>query len=557
MSMKFALHAAVLPTVLLVACTPAPDATTGASEVGDPCASGGCDGGSQGGTGSTPAGPPAPPPKTCGTGTSELCVDGQPCGTRDDCASSVCVGGTCAPATDADGVKNGTETDVDCGGPTAKRCGAGRACATNDDCGLRTCVGATCIVPSSTDAVRNGTESDVDCGGAAQSFDGVDVPAAPKCELTKACLADTDCASSVCADTGRCVEAPSCRPLHGGSTCGTGEVGDFGAKHESCCKTLPVPGLTMMQGGVSKQVYLDKYEVTAGRVRAWITAIEGQYGGVPNIQAWVKARMADDALLASMFPGTWADDLPSVASGQTKAFPYHAGGTVTLDLGLDAQLGPTSYYRGTQPGLASATSGCSMDAGGYGHRTYWADKATSDNFGEVYRPNMKDVLDEKSMNCATPLMFAAFCAWDGGYMPTQAAIIAAYGTKQWPWGDTPAMNDDVAKMGNYNAGTGNFGAVTPRYLFPVVDYATFANDFTPIIAAPGRFPKDAATQVRPTGETWMDLGGNLIEWNFNAGAYYGWTGSSFEGHYYPRLWTTAVYYLDKYGKGGVRCMRLR
>jgi hypothetical protein len=55
----------------------------------------------------------------------------------------------------------------------------------------------------------------------------------------------------------------------------------------------------------------------------------------------------------------------------------------------------------------------------------------------------------------------------------------------------------------------------------------------------------------------MDLGGNMIEWSQNAGAYYGWTGASFEGHDYPRMWTSAVYFLDKYGKGDGRCMRLK
>ncbi len=49
----------------------------------------------------------------------------------------------------------------------------------------------------------------------------------------------------------------------------------------------------------------------------------------------------------------------------------------------------------------------------------------------------------------------------------------------------------------------------------------------------------------------------MIEWSLSGGSYFGWTGSSFEGHYYPRMWTSSVYYLDKYGKGSTRCMRLR
>lgn len=89
-----------------------------------------------------------------------------------------------------------------------------------------------------------------------------------------------------------------------------------------------------------------------------------------------------------------------------------------------------------------------------------------------------------------------------------------------------------------------------------MNYATFANDFSPIIAAPGRFPMDGS-QVLPIADTWMDLGGNMIEWSQLNGTWRGWTGASFEGHVYPRAWTGTIQYLDKYGKGGSRCMRLK
>ena len=48
----------------------------------------------------------------------------------------------------------------------------------------------------------------------------------------------------------------------------------------------------------------------------------------------------------------------------------------------------------------------------------------------------------------------------------------------------------------------------------------------------------------------MDLGGNMIEWSGGQNQYFGWTGSSFEGHIYPRMWSGGIYFLDKYGKGG-------
>ena len=491
----------------------------------------------------------------CGGASGKLCAVGKKCKVVGDCETT-CVAGVCAPPGDTDGKKNNGETDVDCGGPNAKKCGVGKVCATGDDCGLGYCPALKCVAPTSSDTVKNGLETDVDCGGAAETYDGVTVPAAPKCAVAKSCAADTDCESTVCSASKHCVEAPSCRPIHGGETCGTGEFGVAGAVHESCCKSLAVPGLTVVQGGVTKQVYLDKYEITAGRIREWIKSIKAAYGGVPNIQAWVKARMATDPILAAQFPTDKADYLPSQLSGQTKVIT-DPDATGDFDMGLLAQLGPTSYVRGV---LANGgTSGCAMYPDSYGHRTYWFDATEAAYFFEIARPAaQKDWLDEKSMNCITPLMFTAFCAWDGGYMQSQAAISNAYGPSQWPWGDTPTPTDNVAKMSNYNSGTGGFNGVTksPRYLYPNVNYATFANDFSPIIAAPGRFPTDGS-QVLPIADTWMDLGGNMIEWSQVSGTWRGWTGASFEGHLYPRAWTGGINYLDKYGKGGSRCMRLK
>ena len=499
----------------------------------------------------------------CGGASKIPCAAGGKCKTSDDCIST-CESGICAGASDSDGKKNNEETDVDCGGPNAKKCGVGKVCVANADCGLGYCKDSACVAPTSTDAVKNGTETDIDCGGAAQTFDGVSVAAAPKCALGKTCGIDIDCGSSVCAENNKCIEAPSCRQVHGGQTCGTGEFGVAGAQHDSCCKSFPVPGVTIS----GKQVYLDKYEITAGRIRQWIKAIKAQYGGVPNIQGWVKTRMAQDSVLAAMFPAVRADQkppagpantadyLPAVAWGQPVTFPLAAGGSAAVDMGLQSQIGPTSFYRGLQIG---GTSGCAMYPGSYGHRTYWFNAAEAAEFGELTRPaDQQAWLDEKSMNCMTPLMYAAFCAWDGGYMPSQATWYAAWGSQAWPWGAGPNVNDEVAKIANFNAGTSGFGLTkAPRYLFPAVNYGTFANDFSPIIASPGRFPGDKASVVRPGQETWMDMGGNMLEWMQTGGNFYGWSGSSFEGHNYQRSGNSLLYFLDKYGKGSARCMRLK
>ncbi|MFO0664074.1 MAG: hypothetical protein U0174_08985 [Polyangiaceae bacterium] len=489
----------------------------------------------------------------CGGPSGVACDLGKKCKVPADCTVN-CVANVCVDGNDHDGLKNNGETDVDCGGANAPKCATGKACIVGSDCGFGDCNAQVCVTPTSSDGRKNGNETDVDCGGGELTFDGVTVPAAPGCALTKKCVANADCGSNACASNNICIEGPSCRAIHGGQTCGKGEFGAVGAEHESCCKMLPVPGITITQNGVAKQVYLDKYEITAGRIRAWIEAMLALNGG--DIQTWIKDKMAADPVLAQFFPSGWADYLPLGPSGPIKTFSNAAGGggTVNLDMGIDTVLGQVSYYRGVQVG---GTSGCSMLPNAYGHRTLMYDPAT--DAAEYQRaPQIRDILDEKSMNCMTPIMFAAFCAWDGGYMQTQPAIAAAYGSATWPWGASPHVNDEVAKIANFNAGTGFNASKAPRYLFPVVGYNTFANDFAPIIAAPGRFPGDIASVSRPGGqESWMDLGGNMIEWSGGNNVYYGWTGSSFEGHVYPRSWSPGIYFLDKYGKGGSRCIHLK
>ena len=139
---------------------------------------------------------------TCGVGGGKVC-DGNGtcvgCVSSSDCANGkVCIAGDCTNGCD-DGVKDGTETDVDCGGACAK-CAVGKMCQLDADCTSSTCIGGTCVaVPTCTDAVKNGTETDVDCGGVC----------ATKCAVGKMCGANGDCSSNVCIG-GLCKAAASC-----------------------------------------------------------------------------------------------------------------------------------------------------------------------------------------------------------------------------------------------------------------------------------------------------------------------------------------------------------
>ena len=111
----------------------------------------------------------------------------------------------------ADGVKNGSESDVDCGGGTCLRCANGKTCASRNDC-----VGALCT------------------GGACQS-----------CVNAADCGVDADGSMCACRDTvagPRICTKQNCRPLIGGTCAGcvAGEQCAPAGADVECC--LPCGG---------------------------------------------------------------------------------------------------------------------------------------------------------------------------------------------------------------------------------------------------------------------------------------------------------------------------
>jgi len=83
--------------------------------------------------------------------------------------------------------KDGVETDVDCGGYCGP-CPVGGACEQGSDCETGSCLGDTCLPSTDYDGVMNGEETDVDCGSATFS----------KCSTGAACKSDDDCVSDLC-----------------------------------------------------------------------------------------------------------------------------------------------------------------------------------------------------------------------------------------------------------------------------------------------------------------------------------------------------------------------
>jgi Cys-rich repeat protein len=91
----------------------------------------------------------------CSAGTCVACLTNADCSTGNVCQSNKCVG-ECM-----DGMKDGTETDVDCGGGSCAPCATGKQCSASSDCvSADGCVGGVC-----TPCVSNYAQACGSCGG--------------------------------------------------------------------------------------------------------------------------------------------------------------------------------------------------------------------------------------------------------------------------------------------------------------------------------------------------------------------------------------------------------
>jgi hypothetical protein len=441
-----------------------------------------------------------------------------------------------------------TTTDPSCTSEkSGADCGAGPSDASGSSSGQSSGVAA-----SATDGVKNGTETDVDCGG----------PSAPKCREGKSCLVDGDC-EVACSYAKKCVSAPSCKTHLGGDTCGLGEVGP-GAQHESCCRSLPVRGF-VDPAHPGKKVYLDKYEITAGRVRAWIEQLAKENGGNPDVRSWIakhRPTIWDDAW-NEFLPTDWEGPViviqrrllgdPRPEDNNEQGPP---GPGVTLPpatdqprrLGVNYQFGAEIY------GYLHGNS-CGTFDGSWGYPTYWYPADVLKRSGELPRADgigyagetiaAKDLLDVKSMNCITNAMLAAFCAWDGGQLATDEVL--DYVTA------TPASLGSVSGCGtqydNHAELLGNIftntvqsggrcapvtlvnatfdggdtlpvpGSILNIHNYHYPDTGAQTHDKAWEISAPGRAslaPEANGQQadvvrIDPGDEPWLDLHGNLNE----------------------------------------------
>ncbi len=388
----------------------------------------------------------------CGGMGNPMCVDGKKCVARGDCASDVCVGGKCITPVCNDGIQNGSETAIDCGGLACPRCADNLGCQVAGDCidGVCADVGAglACQPPTFTDGVQNGTETDVDCGGSGD-------PALYGCAPTKACKADTDCTSDGCDFTKHCAIHRSCTGNstgghYGVDTCGLGGPGGIGpAQWESCCSTVDV---TVTEGtpAVTRTVHMDKYKVTAGRMRAFLESVNGDVRGfIQTARAAgqvpvLPVTAVSNPVGTTVLPPMWDQYLPTSTNGDgNEPADCDQGGWDTTNLvckpnttyapmytAARQHVGPTIFKANSQ-----TLQGCNY--GAPGTHTYY--EGSPDYYNQT--PDFdQTIYDQKPLQCVDYLVAQAFCIWDGGRLETTQEWYAAWTASTMPWTNVGLMN---------------------------------------------------------------------------------------------------------------------
>ena len=196
------------------------------------------------------------------------------------------------------------------------------------DAGGDVALPSTAPIPSPTDGLKNGAETDVDCGGAVLT-----APPTPRCAPTRTCLADGDCTTQYCAAGVCALVASSCTGAPGTSSCGL--AGD-----ESCCASSAVPGGTYDRfadaafPATISGFRLDRYEITVGRLRAFFEAKAGDLRAAPPTPgAGAHPKIANSGWRASFdvrLPGSWTEINDRLgAAGCTMGGDNNDGGAAT------------------------------------------------------------------------------------------------------------------------------------------------------------------------------------------------------------------------------------
>jgi len=222
---------------------------------------------------------------------------------------------------------------------------------------------------------------------------------------------------------------------------------------ESCCTSPTVTGGTFNRSNDASypatvsSFQLDKYEVTVGRFRNFVTAVVG---------GWT----------------------PAAGSGKHTHLNSGAG---LANTGGGFEPGWDTAWNGNLPADKATWDGLSYLGCSGNYQTWTASSGAN---------------EARPINCVNWFQSAAFCIWDGGFLPSEAEwnYAAAGGNQQreYPWGAAvPGANASLAVYGCYFNGAGS--------------------------CTPG------ATNIAPVGSVTAgnglygqsDLAGNVWEWNLD------------------------------------------
>ena len=226
-----------------------------------------------------------------------------------------------------------------------------------------------------------------------------------------ACGASTPfCYSGACTAT-----PPSCQGL--AATCGA-------SSNESCCTSPSVTGGTFNRSNdvaapaTVSSFRLDKYEVTVGRFRKFVTAV---------VAGWT----------------------PAAGSGKHSHLNGGAG-LINSGAGAGNEPGWDTAWNTNLHAAKATWDGTGSLACNATYQTW-----TASSGGNEMRP----------INCVNWYQSAAFCIWDAGFLPSEAEwnYAAAGGSNQrtYPWGATaPGANANLAVYGCYFNGSGSCSGFT-------------------------------------------------------------------------------------------------